>query len=133
VYRRGRLKALIGFDWDLTTESIMSKVACFMKFTFPTSVKFQRTSSRRLPLVAQAFLVGFGSLFASKSSKTRCDQQKEPPGLQVELKDWLLKNGGHFAANITVEQIPGRGYGIVNRGGTLSLFFTIFRDLCKSW
>lgn len=97
----------------------MSKVACFMKFTFPTSVKFQRTSSRRLPLVAQAFLVGFGSLFASKSSKTRCDQQKEPPGLQVELKDWLLKNGGHFAANITVEQIPGRGYGIVNRGGTI--------------
>ena len=109
----------------------MSKVAPSMKFTFPTSVKFQRTSNRRPALVAQAFLVGFGSFFTSKSSKTRCDQQKEPPGLPVELKDWLLKKGGHFAADITIEQIPGRGCGIVNRGGTLLLFFTIFRDLCK--
>ena len=107
----------------------MSNVARFMKFTFPRSVKFQRTSNRRLPLVAQALLLGFGSLLAWKSSKTRCDQQKESPGLSVELKDWLLKNGGHFAANITLEQIPGRGYGIVNRGGTLSLFLYNFQGV----
>ena len=100
---------------DLDSKSAMVAVD-FVKSTLLSGLnRFQvwmRTSSRNQMMAAKALMVSCGVFLAQTSLSTRCDQNDQ-------LKGWLSRNNGFVATSISIEQIHGRGYGMVNRGGAL--------------